>query len=63
MPVEIKELHIKMNISDNPETGQPSVGNATANMSTNSQNSGNSDNLVKECVDRVLEILKTKMSR
>lgn len=48
MPIEIKELNIKINVSDNQN--KPSAGNITGDKEA--QNS-----IVTQCVEQVLEIL------
>lgn len=57
MPVEIKELHIKAVIN---QEGNQLSGNA---VSTTSTSSANTDKLVAECVEKVLEILKQRNER
>jgi hypothetical protein len=53
MPLEIKELHIKASISDESEN-RDVRGNET---------SGNTEEIVAECVEKVMEILKEKLER
>lgn len=57
MPVEIKELHIKAVIN---QEGNQQSGNAA---STTPTSSANTDKLVAECVEKVLEILKQRNER
>lgn len=63
MPIEIKELHIRIAVNTS-QNGQPS-GNETANDQNSSRLT--SDNakemLVAECVEQVLQILKNKKER
>jgi hypothetical protein len=58
MPVEIKELHIKVTV------------NATGGASTNQPTSGSGKNsdvdrqhIIAECVEQVLEVLQNKLER
>lgn len=55
MPVEIKELHIRVNV--NPPTGGQATPAAPAPSATNQ------DTLIAECVEQVLNILKQKGER
>ncbi len=58
MPIEIKELHIKVAV--NTPSAQPSSSNAPS-----APNAGSVDvnAIVAECVEQVLEILKNKSER
>jgi hypothetical protein len=58
MPIEIKELHIKVTVST-PSTAAPSGGAST----TPSEAVGDVNTIVAECVEQVLEILKQKSER
>ena len=58
MPIEIKELHIKVTVST-PSTAAPSGGASAAP----SEGSGDVNAIVAECVEQVLEILKQKSER
>ena len=52
MPIEIKELHIKVNVEED---------SATPSMLTNAEASEqNEDQLIAKCVKEVLRILKDK---
>jgi Family of unknown function (DUF5908) len=63
MPLEIKELQIKVTVSNNAQPAQ-SGANTSGNGSVASpQSGGNQDAIVQECVEKVLEILKDKMER
>jgi hypothetical protein len=54
MPIEIKELHIKMMVEDDkPKANNTSAGETTASM----------NEIVAECVEQVLTILKEKAER
>lgn len=58
MPVEIRELTIKVNIN------QPQQGNAAAaNLALTSTNSDDKEALLKDAVEQVLQILENKKER
>lgn len=63
MPIEIKELQIKVKISDNEQGGQASGGMASTGNAGTPQSGKDKESIVQECVDKVLEILKEKMDR
>jgi Family of unknown function (DUF5908) len=63
MPIEIKELQIKVKISDNEQGGQASGGTASTSNASTPQSGKDKESIVQECVDKVLEILKEKMDR
>lgn len=52
MPIEIKELHIKINVDDN----QQSVTSGQIKQK-------DKDGLIAECVEQVIEILSKKEER
>lgn len=53
MPIEIKELHIKINVSENPNSGsKPASSSATAEKDT-----------IAECVEQVMKIIERKKER
>ena len=53
MPIEIKELHIKINVNDNSQS------NATPNKASG----GNTSNLISDCIEKVFEIHDRKNER
>lgn len=61
MPIEIKELHIRV-IVNAPQVGQPSKEKKVA-----ASGSGSADEegkaMVAECVEQVMEILQSKSER
>jgi hypothetical protein len=62
MPIEIKELHIRVNVTP-PGSGQGG-GNPSAAPGTGGKPSGKeSQDLIAECVERVMEILENKKER
>ena len=52
MPIEIKELHIRINVDENPEASD------VENTSRNEK-----DNIIATCVEQVMEILSKKEER
>jgi hypothetical protein len=59
MPIEIKELNIRINVNQNqPEQDAPPQ-QATAQTSGNN----NKEEMIAECIEQVMEILKNKMDR
>lgn len=54
MPIEIRELNIRINVSDN-QTGR-NAGNAAATQESR-------ESLVAECVEQVLEIISKTHER
>jgi hypothetical protein len=59
MPVEIKELHIRVAVSAAP--AKPA--SAGQSQSAGSGNSADKDAIVSECVEQVLHILQAKRER
>ncbi len=62
MPIEIRELHIKMSVSS-PQAGQASPGTTSPQRSSNESRSSDKEELVAACVEKVLEILQNKTER
>jgi hypothetical protein len=64
MPIEIKELHIRVSVNTTPG-GQPAGQQATAGGSSSSDagSTGDQDAIIAECVEQVLQILQDKMER
>jgi len=52
MPIEIKELHIKINVNEGSKPSAPS-----------SAPKGKSEDAVAECVEQVLKIIERKKER
>jgi hypothetical protein len=59
MPVEIKELHIRVTV--NAVEGKPSEKQTTGNAGKSSD--GDRQAIIAECVEQVLEILQNKSER
>ncbi len=62
MPVEIKELQIKV-VVNQTGGGQSSPSPAGAATTVTSSSRGGNDDLIAECVEQVLNILKQKGER
>jgi hypothetical protein len=59
MPIEIKELNIRINVNQNqPEQDAPPQ-QATAQTAGNN----NKEEIIAECIEQVMDILKNKMDR
>jgi len=63
MPVEIKELHIRMAVSGKPPEPPKGAQQQGGPKSDEHLGAGNADELVAECVERVLQILQAKKER
>ena len=65
MPVEIKELHIRMAVSGKPP--EPQKGAQQDGSKKGDEHGGggggNADEIIEECVERVLQILQAKKER
>lgn len=57
MPLEIKELHIKVNI--NPPNSNPSQGNQ-GTPSASSESAMNQQAIIDACIEQIMEILQEK---
>ena len=64
MPIEIRELHIKVIIDPN-SPGSPRTGTAAPSAGNPESSNGDSDRdaLVAECVEQVMSILREKNER
>jgi len=61
MPIEIRELHIKVRVDSHDATG-PAGGGGGAGTSGNGGESDR-ESLVAECVEQVLHVLRQKLER
>lgn len=62
MPVEIKELNIKINVTPSGNSGGAPAG--VASGTAISSHGGNDENaIISKCVEQVMELLKKKMER
>jgi hypothetical protein len=62
MPIEIKELHIRVTVSGGA-AGPASRANSTAGGREPGAASVDKDELVAACVEQVLEVLRTRKER
>jgi hypothetical protein len=63
MPVEIKELHIRVTVNAGGE-GEGAAGKASSKSSVPPATGGvDKEGIVAECVEQVLEILQNKSER
>jgi 2,3-bisphosphoglycerate-independent phosphoglycerate mutase len=60
MPLEIRELHIKVEVADSSARASASSSQAPA---TPEQESRNTSRLIRQCVDEVMEIINKKKER
>ena len=63
MPIEIKELHIRVTVDGKPPANPPKARIGEAKGEAEGEHGGNKDEIVAECVEQVLEILQTKKER
>jgi len=58
MPLEIRELHIKVNVNDSPSAGagQPST-------SGGSGKDDHKEQLLRDCIDEVMQLLQNTKER
>ena len=64
MPIEIKELHIRVSVNTGANKQQPGSRTASgADADGGSENSDAKEAIVAECVEQVLHILQNKMER
>ncbi|MBT2116972.1 hypothetical protein KK141_10440 [Dyella sp. LX-66] len=62
MPVEIKELHIRVAVSGKPPEAHGASGGAAKQAAAAGQAAGK-DELVAECVEQVFELLQARKER
>lgn len=62
MPIEIRELHIKVSVTS-PDTSQADARNASSGAGAAAFNTNYTEDIVAACVEKVMEILKTKTER
>ncbi len=63
MPIEIKELVIRAIIADNDVTHKMRKDNEEAIAEDNSEEDIDQDEIIAECVDQVLKILRREQGR
>ncbi len=64
MPVEIRELQIRVTVNEPAPSGTGNTG-ADANVARGASAGGNTDReaIVSECVEQVLKVLQNKLER
>lgn len=61
MPIEIRELNIRVSVNQSPaEQGSPAGGSGGAQ---GGGGGADKDQIIAECVDQIMEILKNKNER
>ncbi|MGY6275629.1 DUF5908 family protein [Methylomonas sp. MgM2] len=60
MPIEIKELHIRVTVNAAPEQA---TAKKTAGAAQEGEDNGGKDAIVAECIEQVLQILQNKRER
>jgi hypothetical protein len=63
MPIEIKELHIRVAVNTAQSAQSPGGQMAVGNDSVSGGNVGDAEAIVAECVEQVLQVLQNKMER
>lgn len=65
MPIEIRELHIRVAVSEAPGSASAPPGAAPASAGAGGAGGAGQgpEQLVAECVEQVLRILQTRMER
>ena len=63
MPIEIKELHIRVTVSAEPGRTAKAAQDAGAKGDEHAGHGAGKDEIVSECVEQVLQILQTKKER
>ncbi len=62
MPIEIRELHIKVSVTD-PQSGQASTGKESPARGGGDSPGNDKEGIVAACVEKVMEILQNKTER
>jgi len=63
MPLEIKELHIKVTVNAGPEDETPGEAPGKSLPAGSDQQIPDKEAIIAECVEQVMEILKEKQER
>ena len=56
MPIEIKELHIKINVDESTNSKQTMSANGMSNA-------GNEEEVIAQCIEAVMELIENKQER
>ena len=62
MPIEIRELNIRVSVNQSPAESNES-GGAASGGGQQGGGGGDKDQIVAECVEQVMDILKNKLER
>jgi len=62
MPIEIRELHIKVSVT-NPQAWPSAPGAGPSGGAGNDSTGNNKEEIVAACVEKVMEILHNKTER
>jgi len=62
MPIEIRELHIKVSVTA-PQAGQSAPGTGSSGGGGNNTAGNDKEAIVAACVEKVMEILHNKTER
>ena len=63
MPIEIRELHIKVSVTSPQQTDQPATTNQSSGGSAGEAKGNDREKIVASCVEKVMEILQNKSER
>jgi hypothetical protein len=63
MPIEIKELHIRVTLNATPEPASGQQPPNSARQPPVGEQAADTDAIIAECVEQVLEILQRKAER
>ena len=62
MPIEIRELHIRVNVTP-PATRQEGAAATTSQAGENSTSAKEKQEIIAECVEQVMKMLKNQKER
>lgn len=63
MPIEIRELHIKVTVSEEDLSSRNKIGSTGQNGLAQTDAEIEKEQIVAECVEKVLEIMRNKSER
>jgi hypothetical protein len=63
MPIEIKELHIRVTVNSSPESSASQAPTGSARPPPANGQTTDTDAIIAECVEQVLDILQRKAER
>ena len=62
MPIEIRDLHIKVTVNQ-PQQGEGGQGGAATESAAGGGGKDDKDGIVAQCVEQVLDIINSKKER